>query len=313
METVSCLLCGSMAAQPYLQLPDYQLERPEVRASLVRCQECGLIYQSPRPTRQEMPAHYPDAYPRYQPEARQGKKSFLLQQAEDFGMEKRCRTVTRHKPAGALLDIGCATGVFLHGMQKHPGWTLKGLELSEKAASLARRQYGLEVVTGSIDEVRFPESAFDAVTLWDVLEHLHDPAAALVEISRILKPDGILVFRIPNGDGWDARLFGPYWSGYEPPRHLYVFSRSHISRLLQQTGFSVLQMSGEYGGYMNVILNVRFYLTGKGVPPARRAAILRLLYHPIARLAAAPLFALLSLGLHGPSLTITAVKAGSRR
>lgn len=309
METVTCNLCHSAESDPLYCLPDLLLGRSEVQTTLVKCRQCGLVYQNPRPTLEEIGAHYPPEYESYDPEPAGRNASWLMEKAIAYGIQKRCRFVTRHKAAGRLLDIGCASGVFLRGMQRQPGWRVQGVEVSPYAAQIAREQYGLEVFTGTLEEADFPEDTFDAVTLWDVLEHLHNPAASLDTIQRILKPDGILVFRVPHGGSPDARLFGRYWAGLDAPRHLYVFDEPSLRRLLAQAGFAVRSLSSRSGSYPTFVLSVRFWMAARGWSAAAQQRGARLLTHPFARLLSAPLFFLTSQTVGGPLLTVTAEKA----
>jgi SAM-dependent methyltransferase len=308
METVSCNLCGSSATTPVATVPDLLLERRQVTATLVRCTQCGLVYQNPRPTLAEIGQHYPPEYDSYVDHAAQRKRNWLLQKAIDYGIDKRCHFVTRHKRQGSVLDIGCATGTFLLGMRRQGPWQTYGVELTDAVAQIARERHGLTVFTGTVEQAAYPAAMFDAVTLWDVFEHLHDPAGSLREIRRILKPDGVLVIRVPNLASWDAALFGVYWAGLDSPRHLYVFTPQTVSQLLQQAGFAVLKHSSAIGSYMTFVLSIRFWLTARGVSPQTQRRAMRILYHPVARLASAPLFYIPSLLQRGPLLVTTARK-----
>lgn len=306
METVVCNLCGSAEADLRFDVPDRLFERFQVRARLVQCRRCGLIYQNPRPTLDEMGAHYLPDYELYAPEPEAVALSPWLRWAYDYGMAKRRSFVTRHQPRGRLLDVGCATGTFLRGVRAAGDWEVLGVETSPAAAQIARERHGLDVRIGTVEAASFPDQAFDAVTLWDVLEHLHDPAASLLEIRRILRPGGVLVVRVPNGASRDAGWFGQYWAGLEPPRHLYVFTPQTLGRLLTQRGFQILERSSASAAYPTFLLSLRFYLREHGGRVAQR--LLPLLYHPVMRVASAPLFYLASLGLRGPQLVVAARK-----
>jgi SAM-dependent methyltransferase len=305
METTACNFCGSEDAAVIFNLPDLLLDLPEVRTTLVRCRNCGLVYQNPRPAIEEMSRHYPPEYVSYAPNPVVRRTPWLLRRAYDYGVRKRVRTVTRVADRGALLDVGCATGTFLLGMRRYTGLALTGVEISLHAAAVALAE-GLDVRVGTLEEARFPDAAFDIVTLWDVFEHLHDPTGSLVEIARILKPGGGVVIRVPNLDSWDARLFGRYWAGLDAPRHTYVFDLQNLRNMLGAAGFTDLEMRCNIGSYPTFALSVRFWLTGRGVAPEWRRRIMRLLENPFARLASAPLFYFLSLGLRGPLVTVTA-------
>jgi SAM-dependent methyltransferase len=97
---------------------------------------------------------------------------------------------------GRLLDVGCSYGAFLQ-LARERGWDAEGVELSTVTAEFARRERGLRVFDGTVEQAAFPDDRFQAVTLWDVVEHFDDPVATLSEINRILAPGGILfVFTI---------------------------------------------------------------------------------------------------------------------
>ncbi len=305
METTTCNLCGSAENELLYDVQDWLLERPDVSARLVRCTRCGLIYQTPRPTPEEIGEHYPPQYDSYA-DVTQQLQSALVRYAVNYGMAKRCGFLTRRKAPGRVLDIGCAMGAFLLGMRER-GWDVQGVEFNAEVAEAARARHSLDVFPGTLEEARFADASFDAVTMWDVLEHVHDPAATLREIQRILKPGGLLVTRVPNGASWDAKLFGEYWAGLDAPRHLFLFAPDTLTRLLEQAGLTVLDHSCSIGGYMTFVLSVRFWLAAKA--PQRQPAITRALYHPVARLASAPLFFLPSRTLRGPLLVTTAQKA----
>jgi SAM-dependent methyltransferase len=183
-----------------------------------------------------------------------------------------------------------------------------GVELNGAVAQAAREQHQLEVFAGTLEEAGYPAKMFDVVTLWDVLEHLHDPAATLREIHRILKDDGILVVRVPNLASWNAHLFGRYWAGLDAPRHLYVFSPATLTRLQSQNGLKVFARSSAIAGYLVFVLSVQFWLNAHNVAPSVRQRLLGLLNHPVARLLSAPFFYLPARLGKGPLLVTTAAK-----
>lgn len=310
MEIVACNQCGATAATPvFVAVPDILLERPAVRTTLVRCDRCGLVYQNPRPTLAAMGQHYPDSYESYNLDGDAARRSWLLRRALQVGLDKRARTVMRFRRGGYLLDVGCATGIFLNGMRRFPGWTLHGVDPSEHAAAIARRLPGVQIVTGTLEQAAYPDAMFDAVTLWDVFEHLHDPAATLQEIRRVLKPDGVLALRVPNLSSWDAKLFGRGWAGLDTPRHLYLFDRVTLPRMVESQGFRVLRLDCAIGSYPTFVLSLRFWLYRRGFSAERRAKIARRLYSPAMRLLSAPLFYLYGLRRRGPLLTLVASPA----
>lgn len=306
METIHCALCGAAEQEFLYQIPDLMLERMDVSATFVRCRICGLIFQNPRPTDQEMKSHYPAEYTPYHPLV--SSTSRIHQWLENYGQKKRCRLVLQAKAGGALLDVGCANGVFLKAMQRYPGWSLSGLEINAEVAAAAHQQTGLPVYAGELEAAHFPTAAFDAITFWDVFEHIAQPGKVLTELNRILKPDGYLFFRLPNGNSRDVDMFGPHWIGWESPRHLYVYSPQTMTALLEKYGFTPTQISSGIGDYPNFVLSIRLRLTAQGVAREKRRQILRFLNALPVKMLCAPWFSLRSMGTKGSSLLITARK-----
>lgn len=268
MEKVNCDLCGSTRCDQLFELYDYWHDRKDLKGNYVRCLGCGLIYQNPRRTSDELGDIYPISY-------------FTYNQATDlfssWGLKRRCNTVLRHKKGNNLLDIGCSTGTFLQKMRDWHGWNVTGIELNDNAADMGRKRFNLNIYTGTLEHHKFNENMFDAITLWDVLEHQHSPINTLREINRILDTNGILVLRVPNESSWDARLFGKYWAGYDCPRHFYVFNKKTITIMLQKCGFTIIDLKTNIGNYLNFVKSVQFWLTGTNVTEKTKNKILVLL------------------------------------
>ena len=304
MEYTSCLICGSDAANPRFTLTDRLLGLPGT-FYLVECRRCGLLYQNPRPTRDEIGAYYPPHYDLYTTPP-WALPNPLTRATQLYGIKKRWAMVERwvpQRPARRLLDIGCSTGVFLAAAPR--GWQVEGIEPSAAAAERAHRTFGLHVHVGMLEATELPPHTFDAVTLWDVLEHVHDPLDTLARIRTLLRPDGVLIFRVPNRDAADARLFGPCWAGLEPPRHLFVPGHKAISDLLAHSGYTELEricLSGSYGVF---VLNCRFWLHDHVQGTAGRIA-LALINNLVARLILTPPLWLLDRYGKGPLLAVAA-------
>jgi SAM-dependent methyltransferase len=260
VETTPCLLCGSTRAQPLYTLNDALLGLPG-RFVLVRCVDCGLVYQNPRPTPAEIGAYYPPEYDSFVAPPWCHPR-LLPRLARLYGLKKRWALVEQHAPPHVgqldILDVGCATGVFLAAGSAH--WRKTGIELSAEAVRYAQERFGLRVYQGTLETVALPDHSFDVVTLWDVLEHVHQPVQTLAHVRRLLRPDGILVLRMPNLDSWDARLFGPGWAGLDAPRHLMVPDTTTTQRLLEQSGFTLVERRCLNGSYAMLALTWRFWV-----------------------------------------------------
>jgi 2-polyprenyl-3-methyl-5-hydroxy-6-metoxy-1,4-benzoquinol methylase len=305
-EWTNCNLCQSNDYTLLYIIPDLMLNKKDVASSLVRCKQCGLVYQNPRPTSAQMASNYPPEYDPFNIQKEQKQPGWLGKKAFDYGLSKRCNFVTRFKTGGRLLDVGCATGEFLGAMSKRKGWQLHGVEINPQAALVAIECYHLEIFTGVLEQAGYPNQYFDVITLWEVLEHLHDPNAALSEIRRILKPDGILVIRTPDLSSWDARFFGKYWSGYDAPRHLYIFNPITLEKILKLAGFYIQSNSYRMGGYASFMISINFWMSGVELKSSTRYKVQRILGNPIINLILALLYNIVGQFLRGPTLTTAA-------
>jgi len=287
MESVPCDVCGSYDAKVLFKGRDRLLGLPG-RFYMVQCTKCGLIWQSPRPTQDTISAYYPS---NYEPFSRAIDDEPLLRRLDRrYGMHKRCRAIIKRQSGGKLLDVGCATGNFLYEMSKHKGWEVMGVEPDHYASSYARQRLGLDVRTCTLREANLPADAFDVITMWNVLEHLHHPMAALIEVHRILKKGGWFVFSIPNVEGLEARLFGPLWMGWEMPRHLYLFPRSTLTRMLSDVGLKIEDTMCLCGSYLSFLLSLQFYLENRFSEKPWPRWIMRLAHSASVRIMSAPLF-----------------------
>lgn len=137
---------------------------------------------------------------------------------------------------GRMLDVGCGTGAFVAWMAQR-GWQAHGIDFDEKAVATARMYPGVTADAGDLISQRFPAASFDAVTLSNVIEHLPNPHEVFAECRRILKPGGRLVMMTPNLNAEGHRIFGRYWRGLEPPRHLFLFTPGAIRAFARKAGF----------------------------------------------------------------------------
>jgi 2-polyprenyl-3-methyl-5-hydroxy-6-metoxy-1,4-benzoquinol methylase len=149
----------------------------------------------------------------------------------------RIKTIEKYVNKGKLLDIGCGFGELLD-KAKTCGWKSHGVELSEYSAKMARKNIGIKVFNGTLDDAKFPSGEFDAITMIEVIEHLEDPLSTLKECRRVLRKGGIIVMQTGNIDGLYARLKGKNWP-YFLLGHLTYFSKRTLSMMLKKTGFTI--------------------------------------------------------------------------
>ena len=288
MEFVTCNNCGGDSVDLVNSGRDLQLNRP-LFYTLVRCRRCDLIYQNPRPTPAEIGEHYPATYDRFVTDEPQSVTQRLSRHHE---LSRRRQQVERRAPApGRLLDVGCATGLFLKTM-RDGGWQVAGVELNEYAAAHARNLFDLEVVTGTLEAFSYPPASFDVITMWDVLEHVFDPKQTLAQAAELLKAGGLLVLSTPNPTCFEARLFGSCWIGWERPRHLHLFSPEVLRRYLERAGFEKIDFASRGGRWSVTLTSIAFLLKARGVPEEKWRPWLSRAYNLPLRLLSLPFYLL---------------------
>jgi 2-polyprenyl-3-methyl-5-hydroxy-6-metoxy-1,4-benzoquinol methylase len=160
--------------------------------------------------------------------------------------EKAIERVRRFCPEGRLLDVGCATGDFLQVAGKY--YQVEGMEISQWSAKLAR-EHGIKVHENLLDGMK-EDSAYDAITLWGVIEHFENPRAEMRHLSRILKPKGIVALWTGDVNCLLSRMLGKKWWYYQG-QHIQMFTRDSLNKLFTDAGFK-LDWMGMYPYVMSM-------------------------------------------------------------
>ncbi len=229
MEEVDCPVCEGSRGNP-LHL--------EGSFRMVRCSSCQFIFLNPRPTAESL-HHF---YQHYLPEEEASIESWKKMMKPVF--RRAADLIHRHRRNGRLLDVGTGFGFFPAEMKKK-GWEAAGVEISQKAMDYARGILGLTIFPGPLERAGLPESHFDAVTGFYVIEHLSRPMAFLRECYRVLKPGGLLLLRYPHTTPIKnfLRFLGIENHLYDLPAHLSDFSPRMIQQCLERIGFEKCEHS----------------------------------------------------------------------
>ncbi len=231
-KPVPCNLCGGSQTEPYC---------PGNGLGLVRCQNCGLVYVSPRPDPNELYALYGETYFHNDESGVVGYSNYIADEGNiRQTANRRLNLLERYVQPGRMLDVGCAVGFFLDVARQH-GWQVEGLDVSNFAVEYARERFGLSTRTGSFTGLEFAPDSFDLVTMWDVIEHVPDPKAYIHKAAAVLRSGGVLALATPDIDSLPAKLTGKRWVGYKlSEEHVYYFSRRTLAQMLNEAGFEVL-------------------------------------------------------------------------
>ena len=256
-----CPICREQALQPFLEAKDYTVSQQQF--SLVSCGNCRLVLTQDVPAQEEIGPYYQSQQYISHSDTRKGFINQLYHGVRKITLASKRKLVVRHTGMlnGKLLDIGCGTGAFLHQM-KTAGWNITGLEPDDTARANALSLYGITALP-SHELYQLPQASFDAITLWHVLEHVHELTAYIKTIQQLLKPGGTLFIAVPNYTSADAAHYGKYWAAYDVPRHLYHFSPQSMKTLLRIYGLHVKAVKPMWFDSVYVSMLSEQYKNGK--------------------------------------------------
>jgi 2-polyprenyl-3-methyl-5-hydroxy-6-metoxy-1,4-benzoquinol methylase len=231
VATEPCPVCGSVDAHPVVSRRGF---------SYVRCSHCRAVYVSPMPLAEEVARIYQDLPILQATQNSVTGITLAMHKVLAPHFRRRLWILGRWLPErGRLLDVGCADGFFLE-LARADGWEVAGVEISEPMAEETARQLGVPVVT-SIEKL--PEGAvYDAVTLWEVVEHFREPVAELRRLAQRLRPGGALMLSTPNVGHWQAMNAPDAWNLFCPPAHLVLFTDVSLKVALEKAGYSGIRI-----------------------------------------------------------------------
>ena len=213
---------------------------------IVQCGDCNLIYVNPRLKNPEE-VYHGDAE-KYFKEAKlifEGKAAHH----RDPNYLEDLKLIHQYKPTGNFLDVGTNMGFFLRNAKRWNGWNLYGVEPSPSLSDMARKYFGLNVKTAFLEEAGFESEFFDVVTMTDVFEHIANPDKILNEVRRIIKPDGILFIKVPNGLFNLFKFKMAKWMGrlkdydiFDSYEHVVHYSHKTLNKMLVKYGFKVIKV-----------------------------------------------------------------------
>lgn len=211
-------------------------------AQIVQCRHCGHVYANPSWPAEAILQAYTAVEDHTYVEERLGRE--LTFQKHLQAMEK----FTGPGNGRDLLDVGAYIGVFVE-VAAAQGWCAYGIEPSSWAAQIAQER-DLHVIHGTLDTPELQNQRFDVITMWDVIEHLSNPARETAKAYRLLRPGGWLVVHTMDIDSVAARLMGARWP-WLMDMHIQYFSQKSLARLLENNGFTVV-WSGTQGRYLRL-------------------------------------------------------------
>lgn len=230
----NCLCCGSAAISKSFSCKDFTVSNEVFE--VWRCSNCTFKFTQDIPSAAEIGPYYQSNEYVSHSDTKEGLVNRLYHLVRNYTLKAKRNLVAdvtgiKH---GVLLDVGAGTGAFAHTIQT-AGWNVTGLEPDETARKNAESNYKLQLQEPET-LYQLPPATFDAITMWHVLEHVHDLNGYLQKFEQILKPTGRLFVAVPNHCSYDAEHYKENWAAFDVPRHLYHFSPKSMQVLLERMG-----------------------------------------------------------------------------
>lgn len=222
---------------------------------IVRCNTCNFVYQDAAPKeellREELAWEHTHAVetarrqmerPRVKETARR-TRMFLRR---IFGRRKAHVILRSFAAPGPVIDLGCGSGEQIRKIGGG-GFIPYGVEISaalaRNAKSLLESHGGTVICDSAIGGLKtFSDEFFSGASLRSYLEHESRPCLVLKELHRTLKPNAVVLVKVPNFASINRKIFGRRWCGFRYPDHLNYFTPKTLVKMTDDCGYSVWKM-----------------------------------------------------------------------
>lgn len=232
-----CPSCNHKSFTPYLTCKDYTYSQEEFQ--IQQCDNCKLLFTNPRPDNQSISKYYDNPEYVSHTDTKEGLIFSIYGAVKRFSLKQKRRLLEAKTIDKTVLDYGAGSGDFSNELASN-GWDVTSYEPNNKARLLIQQKNTSVKIISSLSDLS--SSSISVITLWHVLEHVHNLKETLLEFERILRPGGTLVIAVPNDASFDARFYREDWAAYDVPRHLYHFNPNSLNPLLSRIGFSISEM-----------------------------------------------------------------------
>lgn len=238
IQHTQCLICGSSDFKTVFTVKDHSISQEDFE--VVDCQSCGFRFTQNIPDQNSIGPYYQSEDYISHSDTKTGLINRLYHWGRSLMLQRKLNLIKKHAVLNKVLDVGSGTGYFLNFLQENQFQAI-GIEADAGARAYAEKQFGVQVKAPSAllhDELEGP---FGAITMWHVLEHVHEPDAYLQKFYHLLAEQGALLIAVPNHISSDGQHYQTYWAGYDVPRHLWHFSPKSMQTLVERNGFEVVE------------------------------------------------------------------------
>jgi SAM-dependent methyltransferase len=226
-RTSTCPVCGGVRLRP---------QRHQTGFAVSRCVDCGSDFAVLTPV--QLPSydeHYEEGsiYDGYH----QGMERAKNDQEKLYWYQPRMIETAGEGRGRVHLDIGSGLGTFPAVTRKR-GWKSMGMDVSPKAAKIAKDAFGIETLLCSIEDAPLPPGSVSWISAFEVLEHVMEPRMYVRRFRELLDDGGLVTISVPNGRSRDEQTSTLPLN--TPPTHINYFTRQSLGRLMSEHGFETV-------------------------------------------------------------------------
>lgn len=236
---MNCTICKSSTTKLYKNVKDNSVSKESFE--VYECESCQNFFTANPPTEEHIGPYYESEDYVSHTDTKTGVIHKLYHLVRNYSLNQKIKLIKSHNNGLDLLDYGCGTGEFLSRAKTH-GYNTLGIEPSETASAIANKKGVSTHKPSFLKEI--PSNSKDVITLWHVLEHVHQLNETLEEFKRILKPGGNLIIAVPNISSSDSTHYKEHWAALDVPRHLYHFTPKGLVKLVNGSSLSHVDTKG---------------------------------------------------------------------
>ncbi len=228
-----CLVCGKEQFEKIVDSKDYCVSQEDFTVS--KCVSCTFGFTKNAPDADHIGRYYEhDDYVSHT-DTKEGLFFSIYHSVRNYMLGQKLSYLKNHTTVKKLFDIGSGTGYFVHH-SKQNGVEVTGFEPDADARKQALKNFNIELES-SLETVLSRREKFDAISMWHVLEHVHDLNGYFEHFRTLLQDDGVLAIAVPNYTSYDAGYYKKYWAAYDLPKHLWHFSPESMKVLAKKHNF----------------------------------------------------------------------------
>lgn len=233
-----CPVCGAAGISKVYTVKDHTVSQKHF--DIYHCSSCQVRFTQDPPPESEIGSFYKSKNYISHTDTSKGliNRIYRYVRTRAVNQKRKLIETVTGKQKGTLLDVGSGTGYFAAAM-KNAGWEVTGLEPDEGAREVAKEQHSLTLLP-SAELFNLPGNKFDVITLWHVLEHVHDVKKYISTFKKLLADNGRLFIAVPNYKSHDAKIYKEHWAAYDVPRHLYHFTPDTMKYLMHEAGLKII-------------------------------------------------------------------------